>query len=119
VSWMATLVLGSPSFSTNDLMASRMDITPVFQLTATLCECGNVATTSAEVCEGVDVGQPMVGDVVVEQPVISCVDSPWQAATPKMDALPTRPTIDREKLTLSECMLDNRSGIFRLVNPTG
>jgi hypothetical protein len=36
-----------------------------------------------------------------------------------MDTLPTRPTIDREKLTLGVCMLDNRSGIFRLVSPTG
>ncbi len=30
VSWMATLVLGSPSFSTNDLMASRVDLARVF-----------------------------------------------------------------------------------------
>ncbi len=30
VSRMATLVLGSPSFSTNDLMASGVDLTPVF-----------------------------------------------------------------------------------------
>jgi hypothetical protein len=37
----------------------------------------------------------------------------------KMDALPTRPAIDRERLTPSVCMLDNRNGIFRLVSPTG
>ncbi len=37
-------------------------------------------------CEGVDVGQPVMGDVVVEQLVISCVDSPWQAVAAKMDA---------------------------------
>ncbi|CAM6036937.1 unnamed protein product, partial [Sphagnum compactum] len=36
-----------------------------------------------------------------------------------MDALPTRPAIDRERLTLGVCMLDNRSGIFWLVSPTG
>ncbi len=47
------------------------------------------------------------------------VDSPWQATTAKMDALLTRPAIDHEKLTPGVCMLDNRSGIFRLVNPTG
>jgi hypothetical protein len=70
-------VLGSPSFSTSDLMASGVDLTPVFWLVVTLCECGSVATMSVEVCEGVDVGQPMAGDVVVEQPVISSVDSPW------------------------------------------
>ncbi len=79
----------------------------------------SVAITSAEVCEGVDVGQPVAGDVVVEQPVISCVDSPWQATVAKMDALPTQPTIDRERLTPNVCMLDNRNGIFRLVSPTG
>jgi hypothetical protein len=71
------------------------------------------------VCEGVDVGQLVVGDVVVEQPVVSGVDSPWQAAAAKMDALPARLAIDRENLTLGVCMLDNRSGIFRLVSPIG
>ncbi len=84
-----------------------------------MCECGSVVATNAEVCEGVDVGQHVVGDVVVEQLVISGVDSPWQAAAVKMDALLARPTIDRERLTPGVCMLDNRSGIFRLVSPTG
>ncbi len=77
MSRMAISVLGSPSFSASDLMVSRIDLTLVFRLTTTLCECGSVAATSAEVCEGVDVGQPVAGDVVVEEPVISGVDSPW------------------------------------------
>jgi hypothetical protein len=85
---MATSVLGSPSFSTNDLMASGVDLAFVFWLAAMLCEHGSVAATSAEVCEGVNVGQPVAGDVAVEQPVISSVDSPWQATTAKMDTLP-------------------------------
>jgi len=118
VSRMATLVLGSPSFSANDLMASKVALTPIFHLVATLCECGSVVVTSAEVCEGVDVRQLVAGDVVVEQLVISSVDSPWQAVAAKMDALLARPAIDRERLTPSVCMLDNRSGIFRLVSPT-
>jgi hypothetical protein len=74
---MVTSVLGSPSFSANDLTASKVDLVRVFRLVATLCECGNVATTNAKVCEGVDVGQLVAGDVVMEQPVISSVDSPW------------------------------------------
>ncbi|CAM6064461.1 unnamed protein product [Sphagnum tenellum] len=119
VSRMVTSVLGSPTFSAIDLMASGVDLTHVFRLVATLCECGSVVATSAEVCEGVDVGQLVVGDVVVEQPVVSGVDSPWQAAAAKMDALPTRPAIDHERLTPGACMLDNRSDIFRLVSPTG
>ncbi len=119
VSQMVISVLGSPSFSASDLMASGVDLARVFRLVATLCERGNVVATSAEVCEGVDVGQPVMGDVAMEQLVISGVDSPWQAAVAKMDALPARPTIDRERLTLGVCMLDNRSGIFRLVSPTG
>ncbi len=118
VSRMVTSVLGSPTFSANDLMASGVDLTGVFRLVATLCERGSVVTTSAEVCEGVDVGQLVVGDVVVEQLVVSGVDNPWQAATAKMDALPAQPAIDRERLTPNVCMLDNRSGIFRLVSPT-
>jgi hypothetical protein len=116
---MATSVLGSPSFSANDLMASRVDLAPVFWLAATLCERGSVDAMSVEVCEGVDVGQPMARDVVVKQPVISGVDSPWQAAATKMDALPARPTIDRERFTPGVCMLDNRSGIFRSVSLMG
>jgi hypothetical protein len=51
--------------------------------------------------------------------VTSSVESPWQAVVAKMDALSARPTIDHERLTHGVCMLDNRSGIFRLVNPTG
>jgi hypothetical protein len=36
-----------------------------------------------------------------------------------MDALPIWLAIDRERLTPGVCMLDNRSGIFQLVSPTG
>jgi hypothetical protein len=70
------------------------------------------------VCEGVDVGQPVAGDVALEQLMISGVDSLWQVAVAKMDALPARPTIDYEKLTPSVCMLDNWSGSFQLVSLT-
>jgi hypothetical protein len=63
-------------FRPNDLMALGVDLVPIFWLVATLRERGSVATTSAEVCEGVDVGQPVAGDVTMEQPVISSVDSP-------------------------------------------
>ncbi len=74
---MATLVLGFPSFSASDLMVLGVDLASIFWLAATLYECGSVVAMSAEVCEGVDVGQPMARDVVVEQPMISGVDSPW------------------------------------------
>jgi hypothetical protein len=104
---MVTSVLGSPSFFTSDLMVSGINLAPVFWLAAMLCERGNVVATSAELCEGVDVGQPVVGDVVVEQFVISGVDSLGEATTTKMDALPARPTIDHERLTFGVCMLDN------------
>jgi hypothetical protein len=118
VSHMAISVLGSPSFSASDLMASGVDLTLVFQLTATLCERGSVAIMSVGVCEGVDVGQPVARDVAMEQPVILGVDNPWHAMIAKMDALPVRPAIDHERLTPGVCMLDNRSDIFWLVSPT-
>jgi len=86
-------------------------LTFVFWLATTLCEHGSVATTNVEVCEGVDVGQLVTGDVAMEQTVISGVDSPWKAAATKMDAFLVRPAIDRERLTPSVCMLDNRNGI--------
>ncbi len=66
VSRMVTLVLGSLSFSASDLMALGNDLAHVFRLATTLCERGSVVATTAEVCEGVDVGQPMAGDVAVE-----------------------------------------------------
>jgi len=88
VSRMVTSVLGSPSFLANDFMASGVDLAHVFRLVATLCERGSVVATNAEVCEGVNVGQPVARDVAVEQPMISSVDSPWQATTTKMDTLP-------------------------------
>ncbi len=89
MSRMVISVLGSPTFSANDLTASGVDLTCVFRLAATLCECESVVATSAEVCEGVDVGQLVAADVVVEQPVVLGVDSFWQAVAIKMDALPT------------------------------
>jgi len=119
VSQMGTSVLGSPSFLASDLMASRVDLALVFRLTATLCERGSVIATNAKMCEGVAVGQPMVRDVALEQPMISSVDSPWQVVAAKMDTLPVWPAIDRDMLTPSVCMLDNRSGIFQLVSPIG
>jgi hypothetical protein len=112
-------MLGSSSFSANVLMTLGVDLAPIFWLIVTLCEHGSVTAMSAEVCEGVDVGQPVAGDVIVEQPMISGVDSPWQAAAAKMDTLLARPAIDHERFTPGVCMLDNRSGIFRLVNPVG
>jgi len=69
--------VGIPIIFDSDLMALGVDLAPVFRLTATLCERGSVAATSAEICEGVDVGQPMARDVVMQQPVISGVDNPW------------------------------------------
>jgi hypothetical protein len=114
---MVISMLGSPAFSASDLMVSRIDLALVFRLVDTLCERGNVAATSVEVCEGVDVGQLVAGDVVVEQLVISSVDILWQVAATKMDALLAQPTIDHERLTPGVCMLDNQSGIFRLVKP--
>ncbi len=77
VSQMATSALGSPSFSASDLMASEVDLAPVFRLAAMLYERGSVVATSAEVCEGVNAGQPMARDVTMEQPVISSVHSFW------------------------------------------
>jgi hypothetical protein len=53
------------------------------------------------------VGQPVAGDVDVEQAVRLGVDNPWQATVAKMDALPVRPAIDRQKFTPGVCMLDN------------
>ncbi|CAK9275493.1 unnamed protein product [Sphagnum jensenii] len=81
VSRMVTSVLGSPTFSANDLMASGVDLTRVFQLAATF---------------------------------------PWQAAAAKMDALPIRPAIDRERLTPGQLVEPNADERERVMGfPTG
>ncbi len=66
VSRMVTSMLGSPSFSASDLMVSKVDLALVFWLAAMLCERGNVAAMTIEVCEGLDAGQPVARDVAVE-----------------------------------------------------
>ncbi len=68
VSRMVTSVLGSLTFSVNDLMTLGIDLTRVFRLAATLCERGSVVATSAEVCEGVDVGQLVAGMLLWNNP---------------------------------------------------
>jgi hypothetical protein len=88
MSWMVTLVLGSPSFSASDLMVSRVELARVFRLTSTLFDHGSVIVTTTEVCEGVNVGQLVARDVV-EQPMISCLDSPCQVVVVNMNTLPT------------------------------
>ncbi|PTQ44536.1 hypothetical protein MARPO_0020s0163, partial [Marchantia polymorpha] len=37
----------------------------------------------------------------------------------RMEYLPARPAIDRERVVPGVCMVDNRSGVFRLVSATG
>ncbi|OAE22971.1 hypothetical protein AXG93_2717s1010 [Marchantia polymorpha subsp. ruderalis] len=42
-----------------------------------------------------------------------------QAAAARMEFLPARPAIDREGILPGVCMVDNRSGVFRLMSATG
>ena len=110
---MATSVLESRLFLASELMASGVELAPVFRLAATLCERGPVSAKSAEVCEDVAV------EPSSEPKVVSSTDNTWHAAAARMDALPARPAIEREKLKPGVCMLDNRTGVLRLVSPTG
>ncbi|BBN08011.1 hypothetical protein Mp_4g08060 [Marchantia polymorpha subsp. ruderalis] len=107
---MANLVMRSPLFSATKVMASGVDVARVFRVATTLCECGSVSATSAEIREGTveeQLSTPTLRD-----------EKSWQAAAAKMELLPARPAIDRKSIVLGVCMMDNRSGLFHLVSST-
>ncbi|BBN19983.1 hypothetical protein Mp_8g15430 [Marchantia polymorpha subsp. ruderalis] len=108
---MATSVLRSPLFSATELIDSGIDLARVFRVAATSCEHGRVAATSAEIRE----------DTVEDPSSMSALfeETTWQAAAARMESLPARPAIDRESIVPGVCMVDNRSGLFRLVSSTG
>ncbi|BBN08889.1 hypothetical protein Mp_4g15290 [Marchantia polymorpha subsp. ruderalis] len=97
VTRMASSVMKSPLFSSTELIDSGIDLAQVFRLVATFCECGSVNATSAEIGKAIT----------------------WQAAAARMEFLPARPAIDREGILPGVCMVDNRSGVFRLMSATG
>ncbi|PTQ47194.1 hypothetical protein MARPO_0008s0049 [Marchantia polymorpha] len=108
---MATSVLRSPLFSATELIDSGIDLARVFRVAATSCEHGRVAATSAEIREDT-VEDPSSTSTLFEE-------TTWQAAAARMESLPARPAIDRESIVPGVCMVDNRSGLFRLVSSTG
>ncbi|BBN20292.1 hypothetical protein Mp_8g17980 [Marchantia polymorpha subsp. ruderalis] len=108
---MATSVLRSPLFSATELIDSGIDLARVFRVAATSCEHGRVAATSAEIREDT-VEDPSSTSTLFEEMT-------WQAAEARMESLPARPAIDRESIVPGVCMVDNRSGLFRLVSSTG
>ncbi|PTQ31359.1 hypothetical protein MARPO_0112s0017 [Marchantia polymorpha] len=81
------------------------------QRAATLCERGSITATSAEI--GETIGEELSSTTP------SSDESTWQAAAARMEFLPARPAIDRERVVPGVCMVDNQSGVFRLVSATG
>ncbi|BBN08850.1 hypothetical protein Mp_4g14970 [Marchantia polymorpha subsp. ruderalis] len=108
---MITSVLRSPLFSATELMDSGIDLARVFRVAATSCERGRVIAMSAEIREDTVEGPSSTSTLFEE--------TTWQAAAARMESLPARPAIHRESIVPSVCMVDNRSGIFRLVSSTG
>ncbi|BBM98434.1 hypothetical protein Mp_1g13510 [Marchantia polymorpha subsp. ruderalis] len=103
---MATSVLRSPLFSATELMDSGIDLARVFRVAATSCERGRIAATSAKIRE----------DTIEDPSSMSTLfeETTWQAATARMESLPARPAIDRKNIVPGVCMVDNRTGLFRL-----
>ena len=113
VSRIATLVLEASLFLATKLMALGVDLALVFREAATMCERGSVIASSAKVHEGVAVEHPLVGDVALSS------DTTWHAVAARMDALPARLAIERACVKPGVCMVDNRTGVFRLIGPIG
>ena len=113
VSRIATSMLGASLFLATEVVALGVDLAPMFWKAAALCERGSVIASSAEVHEGVAVERPLVEDVALSS------GTTWHAAAARMDALPARPAIERASVTPGVCMVDNRTGVFCLVGPTG
>ncbi|BBN14385.1 hypothetical protein Mp_6g11220 [Marchantia polymorpha subsp. ruderalis] len=111
VTRMASSVMRSPLFSAMELMDSGIDLARVFRAAATLCERGSITATSAEI------GETSGEELSSTTP--SSDESTWQAAAARMESLPARSAIDRERVVPGVCMVDNRSGVFRLVSATG
>ncbi|PTQ33208.1 hypothetical protein MARPO_0091s0058, partial [Marchantia polymorpha] len=108
---MVTSVLQSPLFSATELIDSSIDLARVFRVAATSCERGRVAATSAEIREDT-IEDPSSTSTLFEE-------TTWQAVAARMESLPARPAIDCESIVPGVCMVDNRSGLFRLVSSTG
>ncbi|BBN10962.1 hypothetical protein Mp_5g07960 [Marchantia polymorpha subsp. ruderalis] len=108
---MASSVMRSPLFLATELIDSWIDLARVFRLAATSCERGSAIATSVE-----------IGEAIVEELSSTTTlsdESTWQAAAARMEFLPTRPAIDRERVVLGVCMVDNWNGVFRLVSAAG
>ncbi|PTQ28729.1 hypothetical protein MARPO_0156s0026, partial [Marchantia polymorpha] len=108
VTRMASSVMRSPLFSTMELMDYGIDLARVFRAAAMLCERGSITATSTEI--GETIGEELSSTTP------SSDESTWQAAAARMESLPARPAIDRERVVPGVCMVDNRSGVFRLVS---
>ncbi|OAE29984.1 hypothetical protein AXG93_669s1340 [Marchantia polymorpha subsp. ruderalis] len=107
VTRMASSVMRSPLFLATELIDSWIDLARVFRLAATSCERGSAIATSVE-----------IGEAIVEELSSTTTlsdESTWQAAAARMEFLPTRPAIDRERVVLGVCMVDNWNGVFRLI----
>ncbi|OAE31993.1 hypothetical protein AXG93_2772s1010 [Marchantia polymorpha subsp. ruderalis] len=89
---MSTLVLRSPLFSATELMNSGIDLARVFRVAAMSCERGRVTATSVEICEDT-VEEPSSTSTLIEE-------TSWQAAAARMESLPARRAIDRERIVL-------------------
>ncbi|PTQ47547.1 hypothetical protein MARPO_0007s0008, partial [Marchantia polymorpha] len=110
VTRMASSVMRSPLFSAMELMDSGIDLARVFRAAATLCERGSIPATSAGI--GETIGEEL------SSTTSSSDESTWQAAAARMESLPARLAIDRERVVPGVCMVDNRSGVFCLVSAT-
>ncbi|PTQ36558.1 hypothetical protein MARPO_0063s0090, partial [Marchantia polymorpha] len=110
VTRMASSVMRSSLFLAMELMDSGIDLARVFRAAATLCERVSITATSAEI--GETIGEELSSTTP------SSDESTWQAAAAQMESLPARPAIDRKRVVPGVCMVDNRSGVFRLVSAT-
>lgn len=108
-----TTVMRASLFSAADMTRLGVRPTSVFRLAATLCESGEVVASSTEVvgCGAVDQSE--------NSRIRTATSGPWQTTAARLDELSTRPAIERARLTPGVVMLDNTSGVFCMIGPSG
>ena len=101
-------LLQVPLFSVQQLTSLEIDVTPIFEMVATLCKPQG---------QGPTVVAAMVDEGDYEEEESSDMDV--YAAISRVKTMPRRPAIERSSITPGVVMVDNNKAVVQLIGPTG